>query len=299
MKDLRYLSFLFVFFCLSTASFARTARTICNGSYETLLIWSDSTLPAPGDTIIIGHLVRNADTLRFDGNYVIVSAFGELCSNEPCYVMPGSKVINYGILGADEFFLDDSLFTYGIMRCNFLVVSQFLAVKPGGFLEVGNYSCNQFPDCTPVILAPDFDSLYSNEAGIAYEWSLNGMPYAATSQGITPTGWGTYRVRVQQADGNFTPWSPPYEYLATALDQPSPIDKPAVYPNPSLGRIQVSGEGIEQVRVVNSLGQTQRMVELPPGGGELDLSDLESGIYYVTLTLESGVYHQVKLILVR
>ena len=97
-----------------------------------------------------------------------------MCSNEPLYLTPGSKLINYGILGADEFYLDDTLINYGLMQANFLTVSQYLQIAQGGMAIIGNYSCFQFPDCTPVILAPNQDSLYSNEAGIDYEWTQDG-----------------------------------------------------------------------------------------------------------------------------
>jgi hypothetical protein len=58
-----------------------------------------------------------------------------------------------------------------------------------------------------------------------------------------------------------------------------------VYPNPSSGIFQVSGEAILQVEVLNSAG-----IEAFKGSSTtVDLTGKPNGIYYVKITTEKGV----------
>lgn len=61
-----------------------------------------------------------------------------------------------------------------------------------------------------------------------------------------------------------------------------------IHPNPTLGRVTLSGENLRQAEVVNLLGQ--QVLSMKGQGNEIhiDMTALPAGIYFVTITDEEG-----------
>ena len=62
----------------------------------------------------------------------------------------------------------------------------------------------------------------------------------------------------------------------------------SLYPNPTTGQVTVTGKNLQQIEVVNLLGQRVTMVQ---GQGEtlqIDIADLPAGVYFVRITDEEG-----------
>lgn len=64
----------------------------------------------------------------------------------------------------------------------------------------------------------------------------------------------------------------------------------AVFPNPTTGKIKISGIEKGEVMVLDVFGRIVKNVEIEDGENELDLSILPSGIYYLQMTQSSGSF---------
>jgi len=62
-----------------------------------------------------------------------------------------------------------------------------------------------------------------------------------------------------------------------------------IYPNPTQGNITITTEGVGELRIVNSLGQTLIQTELEHEDLHLDLAPFGKGIYMVIVSTEQGV----------
>ena len=62
-----------------------------------------------------------------------------------------------------------------------------------------------------------------------------------------------------------------------------------IYPNPTSGKITVVSDGLQQISVVNSLGQTLRQMNVEGNEIAIDLSDFGRGIYMLMIQTEIGV----------
>jgi len=65
-------------------------------------------------------------------------------------------------------------------------------------------------------------------------------------------------------------------------------DNLVVYPNPTTGKIKISGIEKGEVMVLDVFGRIVKNVEIVDDKNELDLSILPSGIYYLQMTQSSG-----------
>ena len=122
---------------------------------------------------------------------------------------------------------------------------------------------------------------------------------------------GTYRLRMELTDkngtGNFTtftfnkgpnaenqaPANVPsfssitvnWEPVFTAVDELSLTEKYRVFPNPTTGLIQISGEKITGIQVLDHNGS---LID-NANSSSIDLSEQPEGIYYLRITTEQGV----------
>ena len=64
-----------------------------------------------------------------------------------------------------------------------------------------------------------------------------------------------------------------------------------IYPNPTNGLLNVSGNGTMRISVSNLLGQTLNEITAE-GNTTLDLSRYESGMYLIRIETENGVMVQ-------
>ena len=63
----------------------------------------------------------------------------------------------------------------------------------------------------------------------------------------------------------------------------------AIYPNPTAGKITVAAEDMQQISIVNSIGQTLRQVNVEDETITIDLSAFERGVYMLMIQTETGV----------
>ena len=72
-----------------------------------------------------------------------------------------------------------------------------------------------------------------------------------------------------------------------AIGDANPINA-EVYPNPASDRCSIVCEGMQGIRIVNSIGQTVRTVAVSGDRAELDLQGLNRGVYILRIATENG-----------
>lgn len=84
------------------------------------------------------------------------------------------------------------------------------------------------------------------------------------------------------------------DYLFTSVVCPSPKDQQAIYPNPTSGLFQVQpSEPLESLRLYSSQGA---LVHEAFQSGQVDVRELDEGVYYLHITLQSGASQMHKVI---
>ena len=86
-------------------------------------------------------------------------------------------------------------------------------------------------------------------------------------------------------------------YLGSdGLDENETAAPVSVYPNPTTGRVTVTGENLQRADVINILGQ--RVLSIQGKGDELqlDLSRLPAGVYTLRVTMEDGSVYSDKVV---
>ena len=63
----------------------------------------------------------------------------------------------------------------------------------------------------------------------------------------------------------------------------------AIYPNPTTGKVVVASEDMQQIDIVNSLGQTLRKIQAESDYVTLDLSVYGKGMYMLMIQTDNGV----------
>ena len=66
-------------------------------------------------------------------------------------------------------------------------------------------------------------------------------------------------------------------------------DAVAIYPNPTSGKITVASDNMQQISVVNSIGQTLRQINAEGTKVTIDMSAFEKGIYMLMIQTDNGV----------
>ena len=77
-------------------------------------------------------------------------------------------------------------------------------------------------------------------------------------------------------------------YSPTGLDEAEAQVK--VYPNPTQGRVTVEAEGMTQVEVYNSLGQSVLLKETSENQVAFDFQDAAPGLYLLRIKTENGIF---------
>jgi hypothetical protein len=68
-----------------------------------------------------------------------------------------------------------------------------------------------------------------------------------------------------------------------------------VYPNPSNGQFYISSESVVTLRLINTLGQVIRLIELNSENNyEAEINGLSIGVYYISSETQQGM--NIKLI---
>ncbi|MBK9191755.1 MAG: T9SS type A sorting domain-containing protein [Crocinitomicaceae bacterium] len=131
--------------------------------------------------------------------------------------------------------------------------------------------------------------LFETQTYSSYQWYFNGNPISgATFITLIPTqGTGQYYVVVTDANGcNGT--SNAFNYFV-GIDEFS-LESFSIYPNPVNEYIDLSFSGIvfESAEIFNASGQLILLVK--PNDFQLEVSELNSGIYLLVLKTENQIY---------
>lgn len=162
----------------------------------------------------------------------------------------------------------------------------------GGVSHAYRYSACQITNAAPAI--PTISSagnVLTASAATTYQWYVDGVLIpGATSQSYTATGSGAYCVRVTDSNGCWFSYSSLFDHVLitdiSAFDQSFRF---SVYPNPSSGIVNLSGDilsgGNFSVEVYDNAG---RLVFTSVNEMVLDLSGLENGIYTLNIRTEGA-----------
>lgn len=132
-------------------------------------------------------------------------------------------------------------------------------------------------------------SLTSSD-GATYQWYLNGLKISGeTSKEMTPTQNGKYQVLITNSNGCESEISDVFKFIKSTTqinDLNNEIDF-KIYPNPSNGKIFLllndSFNKKDEFRIINTLGHVvQNLTRFQIGNG-IDVSHLQSGVYFVEL----------------
>jgi hypothetical protein len=150
---------------------------------------------------------------------------------------------------------------------------------------------------TPIITLSG-DSLRSSSSS-GNQWYKNAtLIPGETGQFYRLTGPASYQVQVTGQTGCVSEMSASFVYVGLQ-EKPKEISV-AIYPNPTTGIITLTGDGLEnrsfEVRVFNSMGKTVLSVK---DRLILDLSNMETGLYYVSILTSRSEHITKKIILVK
>ncbi len=130
----------------------------------------------------------------------------------------------------------------------------------------------------------NINSLVSSIAN-SYQWYYNGSIISgAINQNLIPTQDGNYQVEITDIN-NCSSISAVYNYTYTGIDEISAINSVSIFPNPTNGIVTLEGAIIDkydfEISVFDLCGKMQfqeRNVNV------VDLTNLQAGIYYLTIT---------------
>lgn len=137
----------------------------------------------------------------------------------------------------------------------------------------------------------------TSTSAYAYQWYMDGNPVGgAVSQNYSPGQDGNYQVLITDANG-CSSMSEVFNFI-TGIETTKP-ETLSVYPNPASGMIYIGGvdntDGL-QVLVYNSCGVN---VAKSLNSAEADISNLENGIYYISILKEGQIMLRERICLIK
>jgi hypothetical protein len=139
-------------------------------------------------------------------------------------------------------------------------------------------------------------------SGVTYQWYVNGnLIPGATSQLHTPTQNGIYVVRITDSNGCVYAYSAGYNYaLITGINGLAVKNDISIYPNPTSGLVSIATNLLKHenytVTLFDSYGKLLINVE---NTNTLDLTELSNGVYFISVTTESGIVVNKKIALAK
>lgn len=137
----------------------------------------------------------------------------------------------------------------------------------------------------PTIVNGNQDTLLSDQSGYHYNWYLNGVLLADTTQYIVPVGFGDYTNSITDSLGCTSPLSSPYHYsVVTGIKYAGPESRFSLSPNPNDGNsLTVScNEEIKRIEIYTSIGKQVYSKAVNDKNVKLAI-DLPDGSYYITV----------------
>ncbi|MDD4236718.1 MAG: M4 family metallopeptidase [Bacteroidales bacterium] len=143
---------------------------------------------------------------------------------------------------------------------------------------------NQLPE-TPTITqnGNTLESSFANE----YQWyELGNLIPGAIYQTFTPSQDGEYTVLITDANGCSSE-SLPFDFIMTSLLNNSAFGV-NVFPNPTTGEINVTGENIYKIDITNVEGQILKCIHVDSYNTKIDLSPQSKGVYIMKIHTVKG-----------
>jgi hypothetical protein len=155
-----------------------------------------------------------------------------------------------------------------------------------------NVTIDAYPTKPVVTNISGSDSLESSVAGTSYVWRLNGSVISgASSQKYLSAASGVYTVEVGNSSGCKT-MSDPFTYLRIGIVENTIAWNANIFPNPTIsGKVTVELRNImsekADVKVYDMLGKEVMRSTIETNFNmanfEVDLSDNQTGIYFITV----------------
>jgi len=155
-------------------------------------------------------------------------------------------------------------------------------LNPGGYdTYIAKYN---YSDCSNIDTTVSINAgmLTANATGVNYQWldcNNNYQPLSGeTGQNLILSGSGSFAVLLY--DGVCIDTSACY--LITDVNQLDSESNIAIYPNPTSGLIHIDANNIEQIEVLNQMGQ---IIYTGEGNTDIDLSRQPAGVYFVRVNM--------------
>jgi len=136
----------------------------------------------------------------------------------------------------------------------------------------------------------------------SYQWYSNGnLIPGATSQTYTPSQPGIYVVRITDANGCVYAYSPGFNHGVTTLIGKNDISNTVnVFPNPTNGSVNISINGFNVNGLkVNVYDNSGKLVLTRYNTTSVDLSELNTGLYIMTITTSDNISINKKISLIK
>ncbi|HYV90246.1 MAG TPA: T9SS type A sorting domain-containing protein, partial [Chitinophagales bacterium] len=133
------------------------------------------------------------------------------------------------------------------------------------------------------------DSILFSSSPVNNQWFLNGVLIpGATGQSYIPQQSGIYQVQITDVYG-CTAISPPFDFIATGVQNISFENYFGIYPNPSSGKITLTFSASEktEIQIANTLGQVVFSEKINSAREEIDVSEFPAGMYVVSAQTSS------------
>ena len=142
-------------------------------------------------------------------------------------------------------------------------------------------------------------SMLTSSAAFSYQWYLNNNAISgATAQSYTATQTGSYQVVVGDTLGCMSNQSNAYSYVATGINEVDALNGVNIYPNPTTGLLNISGEAVNGKFMVMVFDMQGKMVVKVQDQKVIDLSALSNGLYNVMIKTDDITINR-KLTLVK
>jgi hypothetical protein len=140
-------------------------------------------------------------------------------------------------------------------------------------------------------------SLFANQSGATYQWidcnNGNALISGATNQVFSPLANGSYAVIVTLGSCSDTSACATVSTIGIAENTTNALI--GLYPNPNNGQFTIELAENSMVEITDVLGKEVFQSNLQEGGNQLNLSHIETGVYFVTI-ITGGKQVSVKIV---
>lgn len=173
----------------------------------------------------------------------------------------------------------------------------------GSVSQAFRYSICQINNAAPAIpTITQNGNVLTASAATTYQWYQDGVQISgATSQSYSPSQSGTYLVRVTDANGCTYSYSTIFDFtLVTGIADYISLNTISVFPNPTNGVVQLSGEMVNGGNFETELYDLAgSRIYAAKNEKQMDLSAYPAGIYMLIVRSENSGTASEKIVLVK